>query len=90
MDIDEIENADDDVRDPYFQYHSASSEESDTSEGDKNENLLNSPEPEEADTFQKGRPKKGRKRKYVNQTDSTRKILKNSNQLYISKRGKKC
>lgn len=40
-------------------------------------------------TVYKGRPKKGRKRKYEHQNEKIRKSLKNSNMPYVSKRGTK-
>ncbi|XP_030765647.1 uncharacterized protein LOC115889720 [Sitophilus oryzae] len=76
-DREEFENFENDVeddRDPDFIY--SSSESSDEENDSPNVNAT-----------KEGRPRKGRKRKYPEQTDKSRKILKNSNSPHTSKRG---
>lgn len=79
------DEVDDELRDPDYQ-----NESSDSDGASENEvtsiNEADDEVPEDKEN--KGRPKKGRKRKYPGQTEDIRKKLKNTNKSYVSKRGK--
>uniref|UniRef100_A0A6P7GZY3 Uncharacterized protein LOC114349080 n=1 Tax=Diabrotica virgifera virgifera TaxID=50390 RepID=A0A6P7GZY3_DIAVI len=92
-DLSEESDFDDNIADPDFQNDEASYPEStddssdssaNTGHDSNNENYTQQINQEE---HWKGRPRKGRKRKYIGQTKAIRSTLKHTNKPYISKRG---
>lgn len=86
----EIENSDDSVKDRDYEYETEdmSSEEEDVEEqadetGEQIQDVEN-----HAEVVTRGRPKKGRKRRYKEQDRNIRKKLTNSNENYYSAKGK--
>uniref|UniRef100_A0A6P7GPS0 Uncharacterized protein LOC114345280 n=1 Tax=Diabrotica virgifera virgifera TaxID=50390 RepID=A0A6P7GPS0_DIAVI len=93
-DLSEESDFDDNIADPDYQNDEASYPEStdDSSDSSANtghdSNNENYPQQVIQEEHWKGRPRKGRQRKYIGQTEEIRRTLKNTNKpYYISKRG---